>query len=239
MTSKNLLSTVETKGSCRALKIGSILAVIGGLGYFASLLMHGDLPDQTTEIALQHIAERPEWRYLKLSLIVSLLCWIGSFEALSQSMECRTSSLFARCAVGSGIIGASIVIVEYAIIGHALKDVADRWSSTGAESETQLIMAEIMLAISKGLFHSFVAWMIGLPFILLGLAIANSPEYPHWFGWTAVLLGSGALLAGVTRFLGMDLIPYPLLYGGFVIPLAIWLTALGGFMWIKASSNQT
>ncbi len=232
MTSKNLRSEAGADGSGLILKIGSCLAIAGGLGYSLSLLMHGDLPDQTTELALEHISATPEWRILKLTLIVSLLCWIGAFEAFSRSMKHHVSSYLARYAVAIGIIGASIVIVEYAIIGHALKDVADMWiSADGAEGNTQLIIAEVMLAISGGLFHSFVAWMIGLPFILLGLAIANSLEYPHWFGWTAVVLGSGALLAGITRFLGMNLIPYPLLYGGFVIPLSLWLTVLGGLMW--------
>jgi hypothetical protein len=50
----------------QTLKFGGALAVIGGLGYFATLLLHGDLPDQTTAIALEHIAGRPEWRALKL-----------------------------------------------------------------------------------------------------------------------------------------------------------------------------
>ena len=39
----------------------------GGLGYLVTLLLHGDLPDETTEMALEHIAERPEWRMLKLA----------------------------------------------------------------------------------------------------------------------------------------------------------------------------
>jgi hypothetical protein len=44
----------------QVLRLGGVLAVLGGLGYFMTLLFHGDLPDQTTEIALNHIAGRPE-----------------------------------------------------------------------------------------------------------------------------------------------------------------------------------
>lgn len=43
-----------------------MLAIIGGLGYFALLLIHGDLPDETTEAALAHIAGRDEWRLFVL-----------------------------------------------------------------------------------------------------------------------------------------------------------------------------
>ena len=219
----------------QAFKFGGTLAVMGGLGYFVALLLHGDLPDQTTEIALKHIAGRPEWRVLKLALIASVLCWIGAFTALVQSLPQGLSILLGRWAVSIAIVGGSIVVVEYAIIGHALKDVADAWLvASGTDTEVNLRMAEVMLAITGGLFHSFVAWMLGLPYVLLGAAIVLGSGYPRWLGWVAVVAGTGALLAGTTRFLGIGLVPYPLLYGGFVIPLSIWLAAMGGLMWRRA-----
>jgi hypothetical protein len=216
----------------QALKFGGALAVVGGLGYFIALLLHGDLPDQSTEIALEHIAGRPEWRALKLALITSVLCWIGAFTALVGSLPQGVSKLLGRWAVSISIVGVAIVVVEYAIIGHALKDVADTWLATPATgNEVNLRMAEVMLAITGGLFHSFVAWMLGLPYVLLGAAVVLGRGYPRWLGWIAVVAGSGALLAGTTRFLGFELVPYPLLYGGFVIPLSLWLVAMGIFMW--------
>lgn len=41
------------RGTGQELEVGGVLAVVGGLGYFITLLLHGDLPDQTTEIALE------------------------------------------------------------------------------------------------------------------------------------------------------------------------------------------
>lgn len=97
-------------------------------------------------------------------------------------------------------------------------------------------MAEVMLAITSELFHSFVAWMLGLPYVLLGAAVVVGRGYPRWLGWVAIVAGAGALLAGTTRFLGVKLVPYPLLYGGFVIPLNIWLAAIGVLMWRRAGT---
>lgn len=217
------------------LKLGGTLAVIGGLGYLVTLLLHGDLPDETTEIALEHIAARPEWRALKLALIASVLCWIGAFIALVHSLPGGACGLLGRWAIAVVIVGVSIVVMEYAIIGYALKEVADSWRAAAPrEAEVKLNMAEIMLSITGGLFHSFVAWMLGLPYVLLGAAIALGRGYPRWLGWVAVVAGSGALLAGTTRFVGIDLVPYPLLYGGFVLPLNIWLTIMGVLMWRRA-----
>ncbi len=35
-------------------------------------------------------------------------------------------------------------------------------------------------------------------------------------------------------FLGANLVPFPLLYGGFVVPLTIWLAVMGLLMWRRA-----
>jgi hypothetical protein len=79
--------------------------------------------------------------------------------------------------------------------------------------------------------------MLGLPYVLLGAAVVLGRGYPRWLGWIAVAAGSGALLAGTTRFLGFELVPYPLLYGGFVIPLSLWLAAMGIFMWRRTRTG--
>lgn len=214
------------------LKFGGALALIGGIGYTVTLLMHGDLPDQTTETALEHIAGRPEWRWLKLALIASLMCWIGAFTTLSLSFSRGVSTLLSRWAVSVATVGVATVVVEYAIIGHALKDVADNWRAVAtSEREVSLRLAQGMLLISGGLFHSFVAWLMGLPFFLFGLSIIFGEGYPRWLGWIAVVASAGAFLAGTTRFLGIELVPFPLLYGGFIIPLSIWLAVMGVFMW--------
>lgn len=219
------------------LRAGGALAVVGGLGYFATLLLHGDLPDHTTEAALAHIASRPEWRPLKLALILSVLCWIGAFIALARSLSGRLSRLLGRWAVACAVVGVTVMVVEYAIIGHALKDVADAWLAAGMSSpaaQANVRVAEVMLLITNGLFHSFVALMLGLPYVVLGAAVVLDRSYPAWLGWIALVAGSGALLAGATRFLGIGLVPYPLLYGGFVLPLTLWLTLTGVLMWRRA-----
>lgn len=219
----------------RALRPGGALGVVGGLGYFALLLVHGDLPDQTTAAALEHIAGRPEWRTLKLTLIACVLCWIGAFAALAGSFSTGLGRWLGQWAVAVSAVGATIVIVEYAIIGHALKDIADAWhAAPEAEAATHLQLADVMLTITGGLFHSFVAWMLGLPYVLLGAAVALDRSYPRWLGAIAVVAGAGALFAGATRFLGFDVVPFPLLYGGFVIPLCLWLATMGILMWRRA-----
>jgi hypothetical protein len=216
----------------QVLKLGGMLAIVGGLGYFLTLLVHGDLPDETTAIALQHIAGRPEWPMLKLALITSIMLWAGAFIALASSLSRGASWLLGGMAAACVLVGAAAVVVEYSILGFGVKRLADAWLiAPEADREHHLRVAESLFAVAGGLFHSFVAWLLGLPYVLIGLAIALDGRYPRWLGWLAVAGGAGALTAGVTQFLGFDLVPYPLLYGGFVIPLNLWLAWMGITMW--------
>lgn len=222
----------ENPGIAPVSGLGALLAVMGGIGYFITLLLHGDLPDQTVEQALLHIAGRPEWRLLKLSFILSTFCWIGAFIAVKEFFSNAVSRLLATWAFSIAVVGVSAMVVEYAVIGHAVKKVADAWViASGAEADAKVRIAEVMLAISGGLFHSFVAWLLGMPFVVIGLAFLANPSSPRWLGWIAVVAGTGALVAGVTNFLGVMLVPYSVLYGAFVVPLTLWLPVAGVYVW--------
>jgi hypothetical protein len=211
----------------QVLRLGGVLVVVGALAYLGSALWHGDLPDQTTQIALQHIADRPEWHLIHLIGIVSVLLWVGAFVALAYSLSRGPSWLLGRMAVLAVVIGA----VDYSIDGYELKNVADAWQAASApEKEDKLLVAEAMFGILGGTFRSFIAWLYGLPYLLLGLAVALSDEYPRWLGWVAAVAGAGAVIAGTTLFLDVPLVPFPLLFGGFVIPLNIWLAVIGLLM---------
>jgi hypothetical protein len=220
----------------QALRVGGALAAAGGLSYFVLLLLHGDLPDETVGVALEHIAGRAEWPALKLALIATVLLWVAAFNALAFSLSQGPGWLPARLAVPCVAIGATLVLVEYSILGHEMKNLADSWHvASGAEREAKALVAEALFGVTGGLFLNFIAWMIGLPYVLMGLAVALSQAFPRWLGWIAIAAGSGALLAGTTRFLGWELVPFAVIYGGFVVPLNLWLAGMGVLMWQRAS----
>jgi hypothetical protein len=183
MQRKNeLLSNRELQVHERqVLTLGGVFAVLGGLGYFIALVIHGDLPDRTTEIALSHIAGRPEWGVLKLSLIVSIMLWIGAFAALASLLSNGVSGLLARMAGAVLLIGAAAVVVEYSILGYEVKRIADAWqTASGPERSRLQLLAEALFGISGGLFFSFIAWLLGLPYLLMGLAISLERRFPRW-----------------------------------------------------------
>jgi hypothetical protein len=146
--------------------------------------------------------------------------------------------VLSHLALLGATIGASLVFVEYSVMGHGVKNVADTWaSSTGTEQQVALIVGEALLGVTGGLFLNFISWLIGLPFLLMGLALAYEPGYPRWMGWAAALAGTGAFVSGAGRFLGVLAVPFPVLYGGFIVPLALWLAATGVLMMRRARTQ--
>ena len=93
-----------------------------------------------------------------------------------------------------------------------------------------------MFGISGGLFFSFIAWLLGLPYVLMGLAVVVGRTFPRWLGWIA----SRRRLRGVAgrddAILGLELVPIPAVYGAFIVPLTLWLTAMGVLMWRHGQS---
>lgn len=230
----------ERESEHPVLRLGGVLGVLGGMGFFAILLVHGDLPDQTTELALEHIAGRPEWAAMKLLLIVFSFLWLGTFLTLAETWKEGIPRLVGRMALVCLILGAAIMAVQYSITGYGLKNTADAWAAaSGPEAEAALHQGSALLAATGGMFSSFIAWLFGLPFVLMGYALLRSREYPSWLAWWAMVAGTGALVAGTTRFLGLEVVPFPLLYGGFVVPLCFWLAMVGVVMWRRASSLQS
>jgi hypothetical protein len=166
------------------------------------------------------------------------MLWVGAFTALSSWLSNSASGLLARTATAILLIGAAVVVVEYSILGYEVKRVADAWhTASGAERAHFELLAEVMFGISGGLFLSFIAWLLGLPYVLIGLAIVVGRTFPRWMGWLAVVGGSGALLGGTTRFLGLDLVPVQAVYGAFIVPLTLWLTGMGALMYRHGQSG--
>jgi hypothetical protein len=221
------------------LKLGGLLAVVGAGAVLTGLLWHGDLPDDTTATALRHIAERPEWPLIHLISIVGVLLWVGAFTGVAQSLPHGGGRLLGRLAVLAVVIGAAVFVVHYSIDGYRLKHIADAWNAApGGERAEQHLVATALFGILGGTFRSYIAWLYGLPFLLLGLAIGRSGVYPARFGWVAVVTGAGAMLAGTTLFLDMKLVPFPMLFGGFVIPSNLWLATLGVLTWHRVSVDD-
>ena len=219
------------------LRTGAVCAITGTLANIAATAGHGDLPEAGTAAELAFVAGRASWSHVHLLSIVGVLLWLAGFVALAQSLRGTPAAALGRLALASAYVGAGVHVVFFSIDGYALKRTADAWAAaTGAQQADLLQAGDLVLLLQNSQFVSAIAFMLGLPFALFGVAVARSRTYPAWLGWVAVLAGLGSLVTGATRFVGFDqLIPDPVLFPAFALPASSWIAVLGVLMWRRAA----
>jgi hypothetical protein len=68
----------------------------------------------------------------------------------------------------------------------------------------------------------------GIPFLLMGLAIALSHAFPRWLGWTAAAAGSGSIGAGLVQaFTGEPTVASLILTIIGPTVICLWLLGMG------------
>ncbi len=235
MTDNEQLTDEERQNAL--LRIGSVCAIAGTIGYLALFLLHGDLPDQTAETALSWVAERP-LPLLHLGIILCVLLWVAALIALASSLRDATSWALGSLGSASAVLGATLLAVHYRIDGPALKQVADAWASaTGTEQEQLLDRGELVILMTGNGFPLYVALLLGLPFLLFGLAMISSSSYPSWLGWIGLIAGANAFIVGTTNFIELKFLPIQLFVAS-VFLLDLWMIITGVLMWRRAPSGR-
>jgi hypothetical protein len=219
------------------LRIGAWCAIVGTLGYLALFVVHGDLPDETTEAALAWVADRP-FSLLHMGIILCSLLWVGAFIALGSSLTGAATWALGRLGSAAAVIGATLLAVHYRVDGPALEEVADAWAAADGAGRAELLKdGELVLLMAGGGFPLYVALLLGLPFLIFGLAMVLSSDYPSWLGWLGTVAGAGAFIVGVTNFSGLEFPPIEL-FVLFVFLADLWMLITGALMWRRAASGR-
>ncbi|HEX2175425.1 MAG TPA: hypothetical protein VHG70_05905 [Nocardioidaceae bacterium] len=215
------------------LHVGAVCAVVGSVGYVVALLLHGDLPDQTTRSVLAFIAGRA-WAFHHLLIVFCLMLWVAALGALAHALVDSLSWVLGRLGTGAAVLGLAVLLWHYNIDGPALEQVADAWA--GAEGTARAVELErgaVLLAATSGMFPLYVALLLGLPFVLFGVAVAGDRQFPTWLGWAGAGAGGLALAVGATNFAGTGVLPMQLFVVSALV-LSLWMFALGLWMWRRA-----
>ena len=102
----------------------------------------------------------------------------------------------AGCAVWgfvAAVVAISVYAASQAVDGIAIKFVAEEWlSAPPSEKEVAFRVAEAVRHIEIGL-TSLTVLVLGVAFILYGVAIELNRVYPRWLGWLTVVGGACGL----------------------------------------------
>ncbi|MGH3320638.1 MAG: hypothetical protein ACRDN9_10720 [Streptosporangiaceae bacterium] len=215
-------------------RIGGACAVLGAIVSVAAGTGFGNLTNEYgAEAVLNALAARPPWFWplVHLGFIAGALLWVGAFVALARSMSTGVSRSLGRLSVAAVLVGATVHVIDSAISGYALGGLAHAWATAGDAGQAQILdTTRVLLWVLGGTWSGVLSFFHGLPFILLGMAVALDRRTPAWLGLVGVLGGAGSLAAGLALFLDLNAFPGSL-FIAFAVIISLWMVIMGVIMW--------
>jgi hypothetical protein len=215
------------------LRLGGAFAIAGSALLLVFNILHPRAAEPSTEATLRVISQSLIWIPDHLGLLLSGLLVVGGLIALSDSISGSPAVAFARFGRASAVASAGSFAIVIGIDGIAAKRVADAWALSPS---THQVAAAALEDVTNGNFSIFILVFFGVTFLLYGLAVSTSQQYPRWLGWAAAVLSVAALLVGLTMaFSG----PSGPVFMAFVIVsllLTIWTLVMGILMWRRAEA---
>ncbi len=197
-SSEEVSDRLETKSW--VIRAGSVAGIVGSLLAMIGNLLHPATPNGDPQGVARTIAESAVWTPVHLVIVVGLVLMLGGLIALSRSIEGGLAGALAHFGLMAAVVGVAIGLVLVNVDGVAAKQLADEWQAAPASEQAAAL--RILLAeetINSSLAALFNLVFAGAAFILLGLAVAQSGEYPKWLGWLAAVAGVGSVAVGLVQ----------------------------------------
>lgn len=211
--------------------------LLGGMGN--GLHPHLMEPSHSLRVFMQTAAENDIWAFTHISIVWAFVLLLCGFIALARSIEGgelpETLAALGRVAA---IVGCSVALVSMGVDGFAFKYVADTWAAAApADQEMMFRLWEVTYAINFGMFSLWIAFYLGVTFILFGLAVAFGRTYPRWLGWIAVTGGAGSVFVGMVQLaMGPSVLVTSILFTLVASIDATWMFVMGFLLWRKANA---
>ena len=170
--------------------------------------------------------------------LASGLLWLGAVVSLAATLTPGIAHAIGRLATASAVVGAAVLAVDNAIDGYGIKAIADAWATADATDQQALARTlEHGLLLLGGPFRLWIALWLGLPLLLVGMAVALDRRWPGWFAAMGAAAGTAALLAGVSGFLGRPLVPDTLLFTAVAGVQQAWALLLAAQLWRRPNAT--
>jgi hypothetical protein len=236
-------ATMTTKPSLEKwsiFRIGAVAGIVGSLLAMVGNLLHPATPTGNPEGVAQTIAQSERWAPVHLVIVVGLMLMLGALVALSRSIEGGVPGALAWLGSIAAVAGVTVGMILVIVDGVAAKHLADAWEvapSDQAAAALRVVVAEE--AINFALASLFNILFAGVTFILLGLAVAWSGEYPVWLGWVVVVAGVGSVPVGLVQaYMGASIGFTRIATIIFPTTITLWVVVMSVLLWRKAGKSR-
>src|ERR687897_773293 len=236
-------ATMTTKPSLEEVvifRIGAVAGIVGSLLAMVGTLLPPATPIGDPQGVARTIAQSEGWVLIHLVIVVGLILMLGALVAISRSVEGGVAGALAQLGYVAAVAGVTVGVVLVIVDGVAAKHLADAWEAAPpgeAAAALRVVLAEE--AINFALASLFNILFAGVTFILLGLAVAWSGEYPGWLGWIAVVAGVGSVPVGLVQAYTGESIGFTKI-ATIIFPtiITLWVAGMSVLVWRKVASRS-
>jgi hypothetical protein len=217
-------------------RIGAVAGILGSLLAMVGNLLHPATPIGDPQGVAQTIAQSERWVLVHLVIVVGLILMLGALVAISRSIEGGVAGALSQLGSVAAVAGVTVGVIVVIVDGVAAKHLADAWEAAPPEEAAaalRVVVAEE--AINFALASLFNILFAGVTFILLGLAVAWSGEYPGWLGWVAAVAGVGSVPVGLVQAYTGESIGFTRI-ATIIFPtiITLWVVGMSVLVWRKA-----
>ena len=233
MDARMRVEAITARIGALALPLGVILFVV----VTAIFHPHREAPMDNPAIFMEY-AQSDSWVVIHFAQWFAALLLIGGLVALYYSITSKpeANAAVARFGLVAALLTGAALTMLQAVDGVAPKWAVDTWARAPADQEVAAFSAAAALRWTEYALQSFSFILLGLTFILYGVAIALGTVYPRWLGWVAGGSGVAWIVHGVmVPYIGLfDSIPRLVA----IVLMALWAFIMALVMWRNSSHGR-
>ena len=216
------------------LRIGAVSIILGVIFFSVSGAFHGGHQPDDLVATLPQYATNANWIMVHLGQFLGLFLVVAGLVGLYRSITLGPGAALAQLGFVAAVVGIGVYAANQAVDGIAIKFVAEKWvSAPPSEKDVAFRVAEAVRHIEIGL-TSLAVLILGVAFILYGVAIELSRVYPRWLGWLSVADGGLWVVVGILfAYRGFSPLSIIISQASGIV-LLVWALALVVLMWRRA-----
>jgi hypothetical protein len=219
----------EARTEHRTLRLAGGLLVGGFLVNLVVTVFHPSGREDDHRAIFTEYADSDAWVAIHIGQFIGILIALAGLLALYRALTLhRDFSLLARFAAGATIATAAALAVLQAVDGVALKQAVEAWTdASGSEKAIRFDDAETVRWLEWGI-QSYFRVLLGLSFVLYGVAIVATRVVAAWLGWVAVLVGALSAAIGIdVGYSGLESGFQDVVGFGFLLAVVVFAVGIG------------
>ena len=215
------------------MRIGAVSGIVGAVIFVIGNMLHPRSDDiEVYAEQIRTVAESDIWITDHLMFLVGGVLMAVFLIALHRTMLDGLAGALSRLGYFGALASTAVLTVLIGLDGMASKAIHDGVAAAPeSEKATALRVAEAMEEVDVGVFSAWIILFFGATFIVYGLAVAMSDNFPKWLGWVAAALGVVSLVVGFYQaYDGLSVFITNYAFAGSATLLTVWVLVMAILM---------